>query len=164
MKVLNKNGKRLFVIFICFSFLAIAVLLSIPAWVGSASADFHYRVYFIDKPVYVNLKYPTSVKELEVFLAKDDTSEILYVVANSEGIIKLNMKCFAKALRLQKQAAKQGIRLDLIPATREDYKRWYGVEIPKGERHVICGAYIEKKYYYIEPDTDEIKFICYNPR
>lgn len=103
----------------------------------------------VDKPV--ELREFTSLEELEMWLAEDDTDEYIHLVAGEEGVCRQSDKydCDDYALQLQHRAVKSGF---LMSAT---------IIEKQGEPHMINLTCIGNDIYYIEPQADEVWFYCH---
>ena len=131
-----------------------------PPW---AEPEVNTIIVVVEKPVNVfqsNRLFWDDVKELRDFL-KQDKSDSYTIAPASAGFEGL---CHYRALELSQNAESVGKRLELIRVSRAEYYKWFGVWIPQGNGHRLCGAVMDNgDYYFIEPQTDEIKWVSYVP-
>jgi hypothetical protein len=103
----------------------------------------------VNKPV--RLREFSSLEELRVWLAEDDTDEYVYLWAGADGICQPSDKydCDDYAIQLQYKAAESGFLISAIIIQEQ------------GETHMINMACIANDIYYIEPQTDKVWFYCH---
>ncbi len=91
-----------------------------------------------------------SLKELDTWLAEDDTNEYVYLFAGKDGVCRLSDRydCDDYAFQLQKQAARSGFLLSVT------------IIEERGKPHMINLAGIRNDIYYIEPQSDKVWFYC----
>ena len=89
------------------------------------------------------------VEELRSWLAKDDTDECIHLELK-DGVCPLyEYDCDDYAFRLQHQAARSGFLMSVTIIEKQ------------GEPHMINLACIGNDIYYIESQTDEVRFYCH---
>jgi len=96
----------------------------------------------------IELREFTSLEELKSWLAEDDTDECVHLVVGEDGVSRLDVEydCDDYALRLQRQAARSGFLMSVTIIEEQ------------GKPHMINLACIGNDIYYIEPQTDEVRF------
>ena len=112
----------------------------------------------------VDLTDWSSLEELQNFLDKDDTDEVLVLVANpATGLIVFNGQCGDRAFNLRARASQIGKRLETEALTRDEYIKYYGEDGGLGENdgHYINKAVIGNMVYFVEPSTDYVWLVYY---
>ena len=96
-----------------------------------------------------NYSYFDTVEELRLWLAEDDTNEWIFIdlsanqsIGAATGIDVYD--CDDYALQLQRRALASGYVMSAVIVERN------------GSDHMINSCIIDRKIYYIEPQTDEI--------
>jgi len=110
------------------------------------------RIVEVDKRILVDTNDWVSLAELEAFLDKDDTDEVLVFTANAT----FNSSCEDRAFQLRKRAFDIGKRLEIEVITPAEYKKWYTDVIASDKLHAICKAIIGNEVWYVEPADDRI--------
>ncbi len=95
-----------------------------------------------------NLSYFDTVAELREWLAEDDTNEWLFIDLSENQIDGAppnldGYDCDDYALQLQRRALASGYIMSAIIVAQD------------GSSHMINSCIIDRKIYYIEPQTDE---------
>ena len=120
----------------------------------------------IDNPVSskdmpVKLKDWDSLEQLKQFLKEDDTDRIIFLRANSDGIVALNGICEDLAFQLRDRAAATGRYLSVQALDPNEYQKWYSCVVERNVYHAICMARIGNEFWYIEPSTDDTWLALY---
>ena len=116
-------------------------------------------IHYVDREVItevevladIELREFTSIRELEDWLAEDDTDQYIHLVTGENGVAEQSDKydCDDYAFQLQRRAVKNGFLISVIIIEEQ------------GAPHMINLAGINNDIYYIEPQTDEVWFYCY---
>ena len=96
-----------------------------------------------------------SVKELEAFLARDDTDSHVIFIAGGDGIVRFNNQCEDIALQLRDRAMAEGKHLSVIALSPDEHYKWYGERLASHRYHAICMARIGNEFWYVDPDSDK---------
>lgn len=91
--------------------------------------------------------------ELEAFLAKDDTDNV--ILMSWDGSI--TGQCEDYAIKLRDNAADKGFNIEVTKITPSQFSRYYPHyrDLPSNEEHALNLTIIGNDWIYIEPTTDE---------
>jgi len=106
------------------------------------------------KEVPVELRQFESIQELKDWLQQVDRR--IPLRANSEGVIQLRGICEDVAMYLQDRAIEDGYKMSMELLGRDEYHKWYGERLDKGQLHAVNSVIIGNEVWFIDFSSDKV--------
>jgi len=113
----------------------------------------------VTREIPAQLRHFESVRELEDWLQWDNVR--ITLTADSDGMVGLHGICGDIAMCLQDRAIEDGYKLSIELLGRDEYHKWYGEWLDRGQLHAVNSAFIGNEVWFIDFATEKVWLAAY---